>query len=44
LRAGGAFESLRAAMSKYNDNRNVVTTLNDAGLGLPQQALKYYEE
>jgi hypothetical protein len=44
LRAGGAFQSLRAATSKYNYNRNVGTTLNDVGLGLPQQALKYYEE
>ena len=34
---------------EINDNRNVATTLNDvgniyAGLGLPQQALKFYEE
>ena len=44
LRAGGAFQSLRAATSKCNDNRTVAMTLNDVGLGLPQQALKYYEE
>jgi hypothetical protein len=44
LRAGVAVESPRAPTSKYNDNRNVATTLNDVGLGLPQQALKYYEE
>ena len=49
LRAGGEVESLRAATSKYNDNRNVATTLSDVGdvrvgLGLPQQALKFYEE
>ena len=42
-------ESMRAATSKYNDNRNVATTLNvvndvHVGLGLPQQALKFYEE
>jgi len=40
---------MRAAASKYNDNRNVALTLNDVGnvyvgLGLPQQALKFYEE
>jgi hypothetical protein len=45
----GAVESLRATTSKYNDNHNVATTLNDVGdvhvgLGLPQQALKFYEE
>jgi hypothetical protein len=45
----GAVESLRATTSKYNDNRNIATTLNDVGdvrvgLGLPQQALKFYEE
>jgi hypothetical protein len=38
-----------AATSKYNDNRNVATTLNEVGnihvgLGLPHQALKFYEE
>jgi hypothetical protein len=49
LRATGAVESPRAATSKYNDNRNVVTTLNDVGnfhvgLGLPQQALIFFEE
>jgi len=42
----GAVESLRAATSKFNDNRNVATTLNDVGnihvgLGLPQQASKF---
>jgi hypothetical protein len=41
LRAAGAVESLRAATFTYNDNRDVATTLNDAGnnyvgLGLPQ--------
>jgi hypothetical protein len=49
LRASGAAGSLRAATPKYNDNRNVATTLNDVGnfhvgLGLPLQALKFYEE
>ena len=49
LRTTGAVESLRAGTSKYDDNRNVATTLNDVGkiyvgLGLPQQALKLYEE
>jgi len=49
LRASGAVESLRAATSKYNENRHVAMTLNDVGnfhlgLGLPQQALKFYEE
>jgi hypothetical protein len=49
LRASGAVEFLRAATSKYNDNRNVATTLNDVGnfhigLGLPQLALEFYEE
>jgi len=49
LRATGAVKSLRAATSKYNDNRHVPTTLNDVGnirvgLGLPQQALKFFEE
>jgi len=49
LRTTGAVESLRAGTSKYDDNRNVATTLNDVGniyigLGLPQQALKFYEE
>ena len=44
LRAGGAFQSICAAASKYNYNRNVATILNGVGLGLPQQALKYYEE
>jgi hypothetical protein len=48
-RATGAVEFPRAATSKYNDNRNVAMTLNDViniyvGLGLPQQALKFYEE
>jgi hypothetical protein len=47
LRAAGAAGSLRAAMSIYNDCRNVATTFNDVGniyvgLGLPQQALKFY--
>lgn len=49
MRAAGAVESVRAATSKYDDNHNVATTLNDVsniqvGLGLPQQALKFYEE
>jgi len=49
LRAAGAVGSLRAAMSIYNDCRNVSTALNDVGniyvgLGLPQQALKFFEE
>jgi len=49
LRVTGAVESPRAATSKYNDNRNVATTLNGVGdihlgLCLPQQALKFYEE
>jgi hypothetical protein len=44
LRATGAVESPCAATSKNNDNRNVAKTLNDVGLGLPQQALEFYEE
>jgi hypothetical protein len=49
LSTTGAVESLRAGTSKYNDNRNVATTLDDVGnisvgLGLPQQALKFNEE
>jgi len=49
LRAGGRGWISAPATSKYNDNRNVATTLNDVGdvsvgLGLPQQALKFYEE
>jgi hypothetical protein len=40
---------LRAATSKYNENPNVARTLIDfgnihVGLGLPQQALKFFEE
>ena len=49
LRAAGAVGSRRAVMSIHNDCRNVATTLNDVGniyvdLGLPQQALKFFEE
>jgi hypothetical protein len=49
LRATGAVESPGAGRRNTNDNRNVATILNDVGniyvgLGLPQQALKFYEE